>query len=190
MLKYFKEDIQESCQSKIWFIRFPVIIYLIYVLHHELTIEKYSTILWGVDAGIHEMGHFAFVLLGNRLLHVAGGTIFQLSLPLVAIIMFLRQKDYFGISFAISWIGINLFEVSTYMKDAQEQALPLLVPFGKLGQSSDGMIHDWNYLFTHFGVLEMDDEIAMFVKILATIFMITGIWFGSYILWKMKKSKN
>ena len=51
----------------------------------------------GISLGFHEMGHAAFGLTGNRLLTAAGGTIFELGIPLVAAAyLIIKQRDPFG----------------------------------------------------------------------------------------------
>ncbi len=60
------------------------------------------------------------------------------------------------------------------MADARAQELPLLT----VGDT-DNVIHDWNYLFSAFGVLNHDTQIAAFVRVLGWLGMI-GIagWFA------------
>lgn len=61
------------------------------------TQPDYHTLLDGVTLGVHEMGHAFFMWFGNRTLTAAGGTLFQLAVPLgAAIYLYLKQNDLFG----------------------------------------------------------------------------------------------
>jgi nitrogen fixation protein FixH len=52
-----------------------------------------------VNLAFHEMGHAALTWFGNRMLTVAGGTIFQIGIPIAAGAYLLhKQRDPFGAS--------------------------------------------------------------------------------------------
>jgi hypothetical protein len=57
--------------------------------------------------------------------------------------------------------------IATYMADARAQDLPLL----SLGSGED-VIHDWNFLFGHLGVLSRDTQIAGFTRFAGWLGMI------------------
>jgi hypothetical protein len=96
-----------------------------------------------VNLAFHEAGHLFFGFAGSTL-HYLGGTLGQLLVPggLVAYFLFLRQQP-FAAAFCLWWTGESLVNVSIYMADARELALPLV----------GGGDHDWNELFFRFGLL-------------------------------------
>jgi hypothetical protein len=81
---------------------------------------------------------------------VAGGTVFQLGLPLLAGIIFYRQGDVFAVTVALFWLGTNAVEVGIYAADARARALPLVSP------STAEPIHDWYYMLARAGLLRLD----------------------------------
>lgn len=118
---------------------------------------------------IHEGGHLLFRWFGE-FLAVAGGTLLQLSVPLLLAIFFLFQRQVQGTAFCLFFFFEQFLPISVYMADARAQELPLLT----VGDSDD-VIHDWNYLFGKFGVLDHDTQIAQMVRIIGWIGMIATV---------------
>jgi hypothetical protein len=97
-----------------------------------------------VNLAFHEAGHVFLGAFGH-IVHVLGGTIFQLGVPALLVWYFLaRRRDPFAAAFCAWWTGESLIHVATYMADARDLALPLV----------GGGEHDWNELFFRFGVLD------------------------------------
>jgi hypothetical protein len=96
-----------------------------------------------INLAFHEAGH-VFLSFAGTTVHYLGGTIGQLLVPglLVAYFLFRRQEP-FAAAFCFWWFGQNLINISIYMADARELALPLV----------GGGDHDWNELFFRFGLL-------------------------------------
>lgn len=125
------------------------------------------------DLIFHEAGHVAFMVMGD-FMHVLGGSLFQIFIPLLFLGYFLFvRRELFSSAVVLYWLGENLISVSTYMGDAVMQQLPLL--------GGESVIHDWNYLFTATGLLRNTAGISHTVYILgftiiiaATIFCILG----------------
>ena len=119
--------------------------------------RAYRSIFDGLTLGLHEAGHAAFFWLGNDLLTTAGGTIFQVGLPLVASLYLLfRQRDPFGAAVGTFWTGTALVGAGVYAADARAQALPLVSPFGPVDASG----HDWTVMLLRFGRISKDQEIG------------------------------
>ena len=72
----------------------------------------------------HEAGHAAFMWSGSRLWTVAGGTLFQLAIPMLTAWLFWRQSDVFAITVALFWLGTSLVDADIYAADAVVQLLP------------------------------------------------------------------
>src|SRR5579864_7916653 len=115
---------------------------------------------------IHEGGHLLFRFFGE-FVSIAGGTLMQLGVPLMLATYFAFQRHVQGTAFCAFFFFEQFLPISTYMADARAQELPLLT----VGDS-DYVIHDWNYLFTHLGVLEHDTQIAEAVRVLGWIGML------------------
>jgi len=158
-----------------WLPRLPVLLLLAYwAVRHVIDME-YRGVIGGLNFGLHEFGHVVFAPLGN-FLGIAGGTLLQCAAPLVGAAMFLRQRDYFAIAFALGWLGTNLFDVAVYVADARTQALPLV------GLGSGDPIHDWAYLLGDMGLLSSDQTLAMLLRFLGALSFLAALALGAWIL--------
>jgi hypothetical protein len=124
---------------------------------------------------IHEGGHLLFRFFGE-FLAVAGGTILQLSVPLMLAAFFIFQRQVPGTAFCLFFFFEQFLPIATYMADARAQELPLLT-------AGDGeyVIHDWAYLFGRLGVLEHDTAIAHAVRVLGWVGMVATL---GWMIWR------
>lgn len=113
---------------------------------------------------VHETGHLVFAF-GGQTIAFLGGSLFQTLTPFFTMLYFIYKGQYFGTLFGLFWVGENLVNVSVYIKDAQTMTLPLLF----------GGIHDWNWLLTHWGLLEHDQLIGGFIYYFGVIFILTSL---------------
>ncbi len=124
---------------------------------------------------IHEGGHLLFRFFGE-FLAVAGGTILQLSVPLMLAAFFIFQRQIPGTAFCMFFFFEQFLPIAAYMADARAQELPLLT----VGDG-DYVIHDWAYLFGRLGVLEHDTAIAHAVRVLGWVGMIATL---AWMIWR------
>ncbi len=147
-LEYQKENLTwTEIIGKIFI--FLLISYWTYKL---LFIPRPYIFLDNVNLLIHESGHLIFGFAGE-LIMLLGGTITQLLIPLLFGKYFLSNRKYFESLFCLFWLGDNLINVSTYIKDAQSMTLDLV----------GGGIHDWNAILTKVNLLNNNYIIGMFV---------------------------
>jgi len=149
------------------------------MLNGYLTDPLHRSIFDGVTLAFHEMGHMAFFWLGDRILTVAGGTIFQLGIPIVAGGYLLRkQDDPFGATVCLFWLGTALFSAGVYAADARAQALPLVSPFGPVDVDS----HDWTIMLLKYGMLTKDQAIGAALRRSGIVAMIGSVAVGAWVL--------
>jgi len=129
---------------------------------------------------VHEGGHLLFRFFGE-FLGVAGGTILQLSVPLMLAAFFIFHRQILGTAFCMFFFFEQFLPVATYMADARAQELPLLT----IGDGDD-VIHDWAYLFGRLGVLDHDTQIAHAVRVLGWLGMIATV---SWMIWRGLQAK-
>jgi len=129
----------------------------------------------GVFVPIHEGGHLLFRFFGTTV-GVAGGTFLQLFVPFALATYFVFQRQAQGVAFCLFFFFEQFLPIATYMADARAQDLPLLT----VGDA-EYVIHDWNYLFTKFGVLEHDTQIAGAMRFIGWMGMI-GVML--WLLWR------
>jgi len=180
-----KDEAIDWCQGKNWMVRLPFLLWFVYVLVRHLLDPMYASILGPLNLGIHELGHFIFGFLG-QFLGVAGGTIFQLFVPIFALFNFYRQNDFFSMTLSFGWLSTSLFSVATYAADARALELPLVTPFG----SGEAVVHDWEYLLSTMNILEYDAMVGGIFRILAIISMLICFTAGVWLLWQMILSKD
>jgi hypothetical protein len=181
-----KNDAIEWCQGKNWLVRLPLLLFFVYVLARHLRDPLYSSVIGALNLGIHELGHIIFGFLGE-FIAVAGGTIFQLFVPIFAVFNFYRQQDFFAMALSWGWLSTNLFNVATYAADARTLSLPLVSPFGG---GDNGVYHDWEYMLSKLNILQYDSVVALIFRVLAIVSMLVCFCAGAWLLWQMILSKR
>ena len=125
--------------------------------------------IFGLDDAnllFHEAGH-PFVGLFSRRLETYGGTLGQLTFPVVLAISFWRQGQAPSFAASVIWFFENWLNVARYMADARALQLPLV----------GGGDHDWNTIFTRWHVLQYDLAIAGTVKFIGwTGMLLAALW--------------
>ena len=127
----------------------------------------------------HEAGHVIFSLFGD-LISTAGGSIFQILLPLLLAIPFILKHEFFSALLMTWWAGESMIGVGHYIADARAQVLELI-----------GGEHDWAVILARWPRIMMHDtQIGAVVRnigICCMLFVITFI--GILIVRNMKKEK-
>ena len=122
-----------------------------------------------VDLPIHETGHILFRLFGE-FVGVAGGSLFQIVIPVAFVGYFLNQRQLYSASIVLFWVGQSLLNVWVYASDAVVMQLVLTSGF----TGSEGSFHDWNYLLTATGLLGSTKVIAGIIRVAGTLVIIAA----------------
>jgi hypothetical protein len=179
MLRAMTVWIAERVSGKVWWYRAPLLLIFAWMLKEYLDDTMYSSIFDGINLGFHEMGHAAFMWFGNRILTTAGGTIFQLGIPIAAGAYLLhKRRDPFGAAVCVFWLGTALVGAGIYAADARAQALPLVSPFGPVDVDS----HDWTVMLMKYGKLSQDEQIGGALQRAGIFAMIASIALSVWIL--------
>jgi hypothetical protein len=177
--------VAERVRGKLWWARAPLLLLLLLLLRGYVGDPMHSSIFAGVNLAFHEMGHAAFFWLGNRILATAGGTIFEIGIPMCAAAYLLhKQRDPFGATVCVFWLGTALFGAGVYAADARAQALPLVSPFGPVDVDS----HDWTLMLMKYGMLSRDQEIGAALRSSGVLAMTLSIALAAWVLWVMRAS--
>ena len=138
---------------------------LIYGLYDLAHLGR-GTLLDGVDLAIHETGHLVFGPFGE-FVGFAGGTLFQLIMPLTFVGYFVRRGDHHAASVALWWVGQNCGHIAYYVADARAMVLPLV----------GGGEHDWNYLLGELGLLARDQAISHSIVVTGVLLVFgSSVW--------------
>lgn len=119
---------------------------------------------------IHEAGHIFFRIFGE-FMGVAGGSLFQVIVPIVFFGYFLWHEKPFSASIVLFWVGSSIIDVYIYANDAQVMQLPLLS--GLTG--AEGGFHDWNYLLSETNLLNQTSFIARLIRFAGTLVTFAAI---------------
>lgn len=182
ILRAVAEDAKAWCEGRSWIARAPLLAWGGWILVHHLRSPDYASLFAGLNLGIHELGHIVFAIFG-RTMGVAGGSLAQVLAPLAAVLVFLRQRDWFAISFAFLWLGASLFELARYVGDARAMELPLVSPFG------GDPIHDWHFLLSRAGLLRWDGTFEALLRAGATASIVVFLIAGGWLLLSMARSR-
>ena len=179
MLQTLRSRVEPLVAGRSWWARAPLLVGLAWLLHRHLGDPAYTSIFGGMNLGFHEMGHAAFMGIGNRILTAAGGTIFEVGIPFLAGgYLLTKQRDPFGAAFCLFWAGTALVGVGAYAADARAQQLPLVSPFGPVDVDS----HDWTVMLLKVGRLSQDRAIGGVLRGLGLVAMSAGLLSGAWIL--------
>jgi hypothetical protein len=186
-LDWLYADILDWCRGRSWEVRLLLWLYVAYLGYCQFVDPMSWNALQSLNLPIHEGGHLLFRVFGE-FMHVAGGTILQLAAPIFSMVMFLKQRDYFGITFCFGWLSTNFVSMSVYMQDAQRLALPLV---SAEGGGDDGIIiHDWHWLFGHMGLLQHCETIGWLVRQLGHLSMLFCLAAGVWLMVQMQLSRS
>lgn len=149
-----------------------IVFYLLFLLYAALDHSGFLFLDY-VNLIIHEAGHFFFSWFGETI-HILGGTLGELIVPLLCAGYFLWQRETAGFAFSCFWFFENFLYIGTYMADARTAALPLL--------GSDES--DWTILFGQWSLLAQDQKIGATTRILGWTGMLAAV---SWLAWRARK---
>ena len=142
--------------------------------------ELMDSFLHWIHLPFHEAGHFVFRPFG-AFLHILGGTLGQLLVPLICCGAFLREENPFGAAVSVWWLGASFMDCAPYVNDARARVLPLLS--GETGQE-DWEGHDWYQLLSRTGQLAHDHWFAHLFWLTGATLILAALAWGGYIIWR------
>ena len=134
----------------------------------------------------HEAGHIILIPLGD-FMSTLGGSLFQVLIPLVFLVAFLKKADAFAAAVMLWWTGQNLIDLAPYIADARAQQLLLLG--GVTGRDQPGY-HDWNNLLTRLDALPYDQTLAAFADGLGSLLIVAALLWSGYLLLLLNKERG
>jgi hypothetical protein len=132
-----------------------------------------------INLVFHEAGHVLFMPFGHFTM-VLGGTLGQLLMPAIAGgALLLKNRDAFGASLALWWLGQSVMDTAPYINDARDLQLMLLG--GGTGADKPGM-HDWENLLLDLGMIEHERGLALAADRLGECLLLLGLVWGALAL--------
>lgn len=179
-------DVREWAEGRSPWARAALMLYLVHAFVSHVASGlggPYRSWFAGITLAFHELGHLLFQGLGRTMM-LLGGSILQIVIPVAAAIyLLLKQRDWFGFAVCGSWLGTSLFELATYVDDANRLELPLV------GMGED-VLHDWETLLTEWHVLNHAQTLAAAVQALAVLVSVGSIALGGWLLVLMWQSRR
>lgn len=187
-----REDALDWCRKQPWMMYAIWPPYFLWLLGKEWYYIFNADQYWGartwfthLDLGIHELGHFVFRPFGELMMY-AGGSLLQCLVPFCSAFGFLRQRHFYAVGIMGAWLSVNLFEVATYMADADVRQLPLVSPgVGAVSGGEAAEFHDWYNILGQLRLLKHDDLFAGVTRLAATGVMIASLWLLCWLVWRM-----
>lgn len=143
------------------------------------TLGNTFSLMHSINLPFHEAGHLLFSPFG-RLMHVLGGTLGQLLMPLIVMISFMiYQQDNFGSSVGLWWLAQSFMDCAPYINDARAGELILLG--GTTGQETPE-IHDWLNILGDLNLLAYDHFIAQLFDSIGILLMCLGFCWSMSLL--------
>lgn len=134
-----------------------------------------------VNLVFHEAGHILFMPCGHFMM-VLGGTLGQLLMPAIAAAaLLLKNRDAFGASLGLWWLGQSIMDVAPYINDARDLNLMLLG--GGTGRDRPGM-HDWENILLDLGLIEQERALAAAADRLGALVLLVALAWGAAVLYR------
>ena len=122
------------------------------------------------DPGLTSTGpQTPFIGIFSQTLEPYGGTLGQLTFPIILAVGFWRKGQALSCAGAVIWFFENWLNIARYMADAHRLELPLV----------GGGDHDWNTILTRWDILQYDTRIATALKTIGWLGMVGAcVWVG------------
>jgi hypothetical protein len=133
----------------------------------------WTPILDSANLVFHEAGHKIYGVFGDTAA-LYGGVLGQLTFPIVVVIVFFFRREAHGVAAGVVWGAQNLMNIARYMADARARELPLV----------GGTEHDFEHIFTRWGVLSRDTEIAGTTRMIGWIAMAAAL---AWLAWRYRR---
>lgn len=140
-----------------------------------------GSFLHSINLPFHEFGHVLFSPLG-RFMMILGGSLFQILMPLIAMLSFSWQmKDNFAAAIMLWWSGQNMIDVAPYIADAKYRSIPLI---RGLGEES----HDWGNLLRMLDMVDSASSIANASFFIGTCTIVFALYWAALLLYRQKQT--
>ena len=132
---------------------------------------------------IHEFGHVLFRAFGE-FMHLLGGSLFQVALPLVLGAVFLvKNEDPYAAAVMLWWCAVALMDTAPYIYDAHAPQHILLT--GRTGETG---AHDFIDVLADLGLLAKAQTVAYVVHRIGVLMLAASLAWAAYIVWKQYNS--
>jgi hypothetical protein len=147
--------------------------------------EIWGTLLHYPAVPIHEFGHVLFLPFGE-FLHLLGGSLFQVGLPLAfGGILLVKNRDPFAAAVTLWWSAVEVMDVAPYVYDAKVPQHVLLT-----GRTGDTGAHDFIDVLGDLGLLERAQGVGYGVHHFGVAMMGAALAWAGYIVWRQLHARK
>jgi hypothetical protein len=145
--------------------------------------EINSSFVHGPLLIFHEAGHVIFRPFGEFTM-MLGGTLGQLLVPtILSAALLLKNRDPFGGSIGLWFLGVSFLDVAPYVYDALHPKLMLLT-----GTTGEDGPHDWIYILDAIGLRNQAQALGSLVHMLGAATIMIALAWGAAVLWKQYRA--
>jgi hypothetical protein len=144
----------------------------LWMLGHE---RGFAPIIDNANLAFHEAGHPFYGLFGETAA-LYGGTLGQLTFPLVAAAIFYVRREPTSFALALVWFFENFPNIARYAGDARAQELPLV----------GGGEHDWAAILGRWHALDSDLRVAATIRTIGWLGMMAAVGWLGYRWWRQR----
>jgi hypothetical protein len=134
---------------------------------------------------IHEFGHVIFRPFGE-FMHLLGGSLFQVALPLVFGGIFLvKNRDPFAAAAMLWWSAVAVMDIAPYVYDAQVPQHVLLT--GRTGETG---AHDFIDVLGDLGLLTRAQAVGYVVHRFGVVMLAASFVWAGWLVWRQYLVKS
>ncbi len=179
-----KEKFKYQLKTQPVFYRVIIFIILSFAIFRLVKgISDYVPFLNGVNMAFHEAGHIFTMTWAPFEIIAIAGSVFQLLVPLVFILIALKNHYYFDSCMLVVWLGTNLHYIGGYIIDSMKFEWASSQLFGPDG------IHDWNFLLARWDLLYYSEKIGTTIINISFAIMFLALLCGLILLIMQLKVK-
>lgn len=143
-----------------------------------------ESFMHAINLVFHEAGHVIFWPFGD-FLHVAGGTLVQWLIPIVALVALHRNGDNLGASIALWWLAQSVIDAAPYAYDALHPQLVLLG--GGTGEEGG---HDWVAMLGDLGMLRRAHGVGHLLHWAGALLLVAANGWGAAVLVRQWRNRT
>ncbi len=190
-------EIRVWCKGRTWQLRLPIMLYCMYAYARQVNDPGYASFLQWLNITIHQWGHGLFSSADQNL-HIAGGTILQVAIPLVLMFTALFVRRFFAYTFFMGWFGMNLVVVGAYLADARGMGEMTRLSGDEFsaGEDDPGQgagVHDWQFLLGQMDVKAsalVVKKVGMLLRFAGYGTIALSLLLGAWLLIEMLRSER
>ncbi len=131
--------------------------------------EFWFPFISNVNFAFHEAGHIFTMTWASEEVIAVAGSIFQCLIPIIFILLAIKQIYFFEAAILGVWLGTNLHYIGGYIIDSMRFDWPMSQFFGS------NSTHDWNYLFSQWDILDRYEDIGTAVLTISRVISVASI---------------